>query len=216
MFVDKMIATRSQAAMNTAKINAALQYGLDDLAAKRKDMTGTAFAEQVKNLKLQAEEAREKAKQPLRDCLEEYKQAVTEWAKPDGSKLDRADLDLMNLVKLDQAGFEALAEKHKNNLIMSQIIRDKAREAGVAVPHVQGAAERVAVMSAFEASLEHSLSPYCRMMDVNDQPVKDMQSFISSRALHCLENLQPMEDGEVYDTTKYVVEYPESKIARVW
>ena len=216
--IERLIIQRNAAAEKIRRIDAESEQKLEALKSQgaRGDITESFLRKESQRIRVEAETLRETAKEPLRAVCTEYCEAVEEWKRPDGSKLDKDDLQLMKLMPLDSDGYNSLLQKHKGNWVMQTLIKETAKAAGVSTDHIQDAAEKKAIMQAFELAMEHSLSKFCRMKDSHDQTLADMKSFVNSRALDALRVLEPIEQ-EQYDLSGYTVKFAEEQPVReVW
>ena len=127
--------------------NAQAQYKADIAAAEENKLR-----EQLK----QAENA---AREKITGILQEAVAAAKQWAAPDGTKIDAADLELLRGdFNLSAEDIHGLLVKHQQNGVMVNAIAKYAKEHSITTGYVPNVEDKVSAYEAFANGANNMIS----------------------------------------------------------
>lgn len=133
--------------------------------------------------------------------VDEYDAEMAELGRLDGDKIDDGTMKLLNSgIKLSSADWQELAGKHRDNAIMTRILREKydanrpQEEKPVAVRFGQSPSSRSEVFSKFVKTIYHACEHGSRPSLSGSGRLKTVTDYYNFIAQRSLEDMQPYGD----------------------
>ena len=141
---------------NTAlEIRKKMQYAKDQY---REDLV----AAEENNLRTQLVQAAEGARDQIAAILQQAIAAAKEWAAPDGTKIDAADLELLRGdFNLSAEDLYVLLVKHQDNGVMVNAVAKYAKDHGIALGYIPNAEDKVYAYEAFAKGANNTIANIC-------------------------------------------------------
>ena len=148
---DVLVAFNNTALDIQKKQRVAQEQYKDDIAAS-----------ETAKLQDQLKQAEATAQEQIASILQQAVSAAKQWAMPDGTKIDTADLELLRGgFNLSVEDLNALLIKHQHNGVMVNAIAKYAKENGIAPDYIPNVEDKVSAYEAFASGANNMISNIC-------------------------------------------------------
>lgn len=119
-------------------------------------------ASEIAKLQGQLKQAESAAREQIADILQQAVATAKQWAMPDGTKIDTADLELLRGdFNLSVEDLDALLVKHQGNGVMVNAIAKYAKEHGITPSYIPNVEDKVSAYEAFSSGANNMISNIC-------------------------------------------------------
>lgn len=148
---DVLVSFNTTALDIRKKQQAAQEQYKDDIAAS-----------EIAKLQGQLKQAEATAREQIAGILQQAVAAAKQWAMPDGTKIDTADLELLRGdFNLSVEDLNALLVKHQGNGVMVNAIAKYAKEYGITPSYIPNVEDKVSAYEAFASGANKMVSDIC-------------------------------------------------------
>lgn len=170
------------------------------------DLIGqTGFDEKIKKLEQEKEKKIDASLYQILKIADEYTAEMTELGKLDGNMIDDGTMKILNSgLTLSSADWQQLANKHKDNFIMTRILKqryeeNKPQEKGTNITIVkfgQTPSERQEIFNKFTKTLCNTCRSNVLPSLASGKNFKTPNDYYNYLAQKSLEDMQPFDDED--------------------
>ena len=148
---DVLVAFNNTALDIRKKKQAVQEQYKDDIAAS-----------EIAKLQNQLKQAEATAREQIADIQQQAVAAAKQWAMPDGTKIDTADLELLRGdFNLSVEDLNSLLIKHQGNGVMVNAIAKYAKEHGITPGYIPNVEDKLFAYEAFASGANKMVSDIC-------------------------------------------------------